>query len=427
MNNASLALTQSPPLFVPLRFFLTAPLFVIACGIVLFWSGPEAFTNRWHPSLLAATHFITLGFLAMIMLGALQQLTPVLMGAQIPRSNLFSRVTHLLLTTGTLSLTAGWLLQQPQLFTVAAVLLSLAIILFTLVLLIVLLKARSGYATVYSTRIALLAFAITMILGVYLAMGYGGFEINRLPGMTSLHMSWGLIGWVSLLIMGVAFQVVPMFQITPDYPTPMMRWLVILMFVILVCWSIVQILFAERASLLNVFSALLALGLLSFLVTTLKLLARRRRNIPDITLNFWRVAMSSLLITLIAWLLSLFNLHPRLDFFIVVLMIIGFAVSAVSGMLYKIVPFLIWLHLNTYAQGKDRSKFKIPNMKQVIPEGKARLHFKVHNLMLVCSAVAVFWPEYFLRPATLLLIVTAIILFNNIFFALRVYNYHSSR
>ncbi|MCW8901980.1 MAG: hypothetical protein OQK95_15050, partial [Gammaproteobacteria bacterium] len=165
MNNASLALTQSPPLFVPLRFFLTAPLFVIACGIVLFWSGPEAFTNRWHPSLLAATHFITLGFLAMIMLGALQQLTPVLMGAQIPRSNLFSRVTHLLLTTGTLSLTAGWLLQQPQLFTVAAVLLSLAIILFTLVLLIVLLKARSGYATVYSTRIALLAFAITMILG----------------------------------------------------------------------------------------------------------------------------------------------------------------------------------------------------------------------------------------------------------------------
>jgi len=227
--------------------------------------------------------------------------------------------------------------------------------------------------------------------------------------------------------MGVAFQVVPMFQITPDYPKPMMRWLVILMFVILVCWSIVQILFAERASLLNIFSALLALGLLSFLVITLKLLARRRRNIPDITLNFWRVAMSSLLITLIAWLLSLFNLHPQLDFFIVVLMIIGFAVSAVSGMLYKIVPFLIWLHLNTYAQGKDRSKFKIPNMKHVMPAGKARLHFKLPSLMLVCSAVAVFWPEYFLRPAALLLIVTAVILFNNIFFALRVYNYHSSR
>ena len=427
MNNASLSLAQSPPLSVPLRFFLTAPLFVAACGLVLFWSGPDAFISRWHPSLLAATHFLTLGFLAMIMMGALQQLTPVLMGAQISHPKLFSTVTHLLLTTGTLLLTAGWLLQLPELFTLAAVLLGLAISIFITVLLIVLLKARSGYATVYSTRIALIAFAITMVLGIYLAMGYGGIELNRLPEMTNLHMTWGLLGWVALLVMGVAFQVVPMFQITPDYPKPMMRWLVILMFILLLCWSTVQLVFAEREGLLMVFSVLLAFGLLSFILVTFNLLARRRRNIPDITLNFWRVAMSSLLLMLIVWILSLFNLHHRLDFLIAVLMIIGFAMSAVSGMLYKIVPFLVWLHLNTYAQGKDRTKFKIPNMKQIIPERKARIHFRAHSLMLVLSLFAVFWPVYFLRPAALLLIITAIILFNNLYYALRVYNYHSTR
>lgn len=427
MNNASLALSQSPPLSVPLRFFFTAPLFVIACGVVLFWYGAEAFESRWHPAVLAATHFLTLGFLAMIMMGALQQITPVLMGAQISHPVLFSTVTHLLLTTGTLLLTAAWLWQQPALFSFAGILLGLAISLFIVVLLFSLSKARSGYATVYATRIALIAFAITMTLGVYLVMGYSGSELTRLPGMTNLHMTWGLIGWVSLLLMGVAYQVVPMFQITPDYPKPMTRWFIIMMFIILLSWSAVQSFYADKTGLLNFFSALLVMGLLSFAFVTLFLLSRRRRNIPDITLNFWRVSMASLIMVIIVWLLSLFELHHRLEFFIGVAMILGFAMSAVNGMLYKITPFLIWLHLNNYAQGKDRTKFKIPNMKQVIPEKKSRLHFRLYNLMLLLSYLAVFWPEYFLRPAALLLIISALVLINNIYFALRVYKYHSTK
>lgn len=427
MSNASLALSQSPPLSVPLRFFLTAPLFVIACGAVLFWYGPEAFVSRWHPALLASTHFLTLGFLAMIMIGALQQLTPVLMGAQIPRPVLFSTITHILLTAGTLSLTMAWLWQQPVLFSVAGVLLGTAITIFIVVLLIALSKARSGYATVNATKIALIAFAITMTLGVYLVMGNSGIELTRLPGMTNLHMTWGLIGWVSLLLMGVAYQVVPMFQITPDYPKPMMRWISMVMFIFLLCWSTVQIFYADKTGLLNFFTALLVIGLLSFAYATLYLLSNRRRNIPDITFNFWRVAMANLLVVILVWVLSLFELHHRLEFFIAVAMIMGFAMSAVNGMLYKITPFLIWLHLNNHAQGKDRTKFKIPNMKQVIPEQKTRLHFKVYSFMLLLSYLAVFWPEYFLRPAALLLIISALLLYKNLYFALRVYKYHSTK
>lgn len=421
MNHASLSLAQSPPLSIPLRFFLTAPLFAIAAGIVLFWFGEEAFISRWHPALLAATHFLTLGFIAMIMMGALQQLTPVLMGTQIPSPLLFSSVTHLLFTTGTLLLTSAWLWHQPKLFALAGALLSIAITTFIVVLLLSLHKARSGYATVHSTRLALVAFAITMGLGVYLAMGYNWSELSRFSGMTNLHMTWGLFGWVNLLLIGVAYQVIPMFQITADYPKPIMKWLVVILFLLLLCWTIVKIVFTEKIWLTNIFSGLLISGQLFFVVVTLTLLSRRRRHIPDITLNFWRVAMSSLLMVIIIWLLSLFELHSRLEFFMAVLMIVGFAMSAISGMLYKIAPFLIWLHLNNYAQGMDRTKFKIPNMKQVIPPQKARLHFIAHSLMLILSSLAVFWPNIFLQAAALLLIITALILWTNLYSALRLY------
>lgn len=421
MKNNALSLAQTPPLSIPLRFFLTAPLFAVACGVVLLWFGEEAFVNRWHPGLLAATHFLTLGFLGMIMIGALQQLTPVLMGAQITQPVLFSTTVHLLLTTGTLVLTVGWLIQKPELFTLAAVLLGASISLFIIKLFIALQKARTGYATVYSTRIALLAFATTMLLGIYLLMGYTSTEFSRFSGMTDLHMTWGLLGWVGLLIMGVAYQVVPMFQITPEYPKLMMRWLTLIIFLLLVSWSVVYIFFSQKILLLNIAAGLVVLSLVSFIFITLNLLSRRRRKIPDITLNFWRVAMSSLLIVVVAWSLSLFDIHPRLEFLIGVMMIVGFGMSAVSGMLYKITPFLIWLHLNNYAQDKDRSVFKIPNMKQVIPERKARLHFRVHILMLLLSFLAVFWPGYFLRPAAVVLIITSCILWANLYAALRLY------
>src|SRR5512139_3650333 len=105
MSYNALSLSQAPPLSVPVRYFLTAPLFAAAAGLVVLLF-PEALLSRWTPATLAATHLLTLGFLAMTMFGALQQLLPVLTGSTIPRPRLFSAVIHLALTSGTLLLTA---------------------------------------------------------------------------------------------------------------------------------------------------------------------------------------------------------------------------------------------------------------------------------------------------------------------------------
>lgn len=423
MKQAALSLAQTPPLSVPLRFFITAPVFAIACGITLLWAGPDAFASRWHPMLLAATHFLTLGFLTMSMMGALQQLTPVLMGVQVSRPLLFSTVIHMLLSAGTLALASGWLWQKPRLLTLAGVLLGLTIMGFILVLLITLRKAHSGHATVRSTTVALIALAVTVALGAYLAMSYSWSGLERLPGMTDQHMTWGLVGWVSLLIMGVAYQVVPMFQITPDYPRLMMRWFTTAILLLLLCRSLLQTFLPQANWVLQLGAGLLASALACFSLISLNLMSRRRRRIPDVTLNFWRVSLSCLLLAVIVWSLSLTGIHDRLGLFFGVLMIGGFSMSAVSGMLYKIVPFLIWLHLNNDMQGKSRTRGKIPNMKQVISERHTRLHFRAHSLMLLLYFLAVFWPDYFLRPAALLLIITAVILFTNLYSALCLYNH----
>ena len=78
-----LSFENAPPFAAPLRFFLTAPLFSLAAGLLLMAAGPDLLASRWTPGLLAATHLITVGFMLQVMLGALIQILPVVAGVNL--------------------------------------------------------------------------------------------------------------------------------------------------------------------------------------------------------------------------------------------------------------------------------------------------------------------------------------------------------
>jgi len=74
-------------------------------------------------------------------------------------------------------------------------------------------------------------------LGLMLAATYGwGVPLANLA-VRALHPAWGLLGWTGLLVAAVAFQVVPMFQMTPQYPPRMTRWFIASAFAVLLTWS----------------------------------------------------------------------------------------------------------------------------------------------------------------------------------------------
>ena len=84
MKTAGLSLDQAPQLSIPVSFFLTVPLAVFAAGCILLISGNVSFSSPWMPQALAMTHIGTLGVLAMGMIGALYQMTPVIAGSAVP-------------------------------------------------------------------------------------------------------------------------------------------------------------------------------------------------------------------------------------------------------------------------------------------------------------------------------------------------------
>lgn len=415
---AGLSFDQAPPILVPFRFFLSAPLFAVLAAFLLLWQGASLFDSRWLPPVLALTHLMTLGFLGMAMMGAMFQMLPVVAGAPIARPVAVSLGVYGLMVPGVLALVSGFLLGAPGLMRVALGLLGGAFVLFILAAAISLKRATRN-PTSRGMRFALLALAAAVSLGLVLVSNYGwGWWVSNRVQWTTLHLAWGLLGWVGLLVVSVSYQVVPMFQLTPAYPRQLTVWLTPGLFVLLLLWTAVSLGGMEMLG--PWVGALVVLAFASYAGVTLHLQRQRRRKLTDVTLLFWRYGMSALLTALSVWLAAQFI--PELGawhgypFLLGMLFIGGFVVSVINGMLYKIMPFLIWFHLQSQLTGVA----KVPNMKEILPEKGMRRQMWLHFAAVPMLAASTLLPPL-VYPASVVFGASMLWLEANLLFAFGVY------
>lgn len=387
MAQALLSFEQAPSISVPFRFFLTAPLFAAAAGLLLAWYGPDALATRWSGAALALTHLLTAGFMLQAMCGALLQVLPVAAGANVWQPQKVAWLTHFGITLGALLLVAGFIGEAPLLFRIAVPLLGITLAAYVAVLLHSLLTTPATGATVPVLRLAVTALAVTVALGMTLAAALGWRLAVPLVELTHIHAAWGLLGWSLLLVTGVSYLVVPMFQLTPSYPAWLMRRLPALLFAALVVWTLLSLYAEATAAWRDGLAHLLILCGAGFGAATLWLQHRRRRRVSDVTLLYWRLGMLSLLVAAALALVAQhveMPLRGRLEMALGVLVLFGVFVSLINGMLYKIVPFVCWLHLQRVVK-------PAPNMRQMLPEPAMLGQFCMHLVALVLLLAALLW------------------------------------
>lgn len=421
MQPAGLNLQQAPPLSVPFRFFVTGPLFGVLAAMLMVWSGEDIFSSRWAPVTLGVVHLLTLGFMTMAMQGAMFQMLPVLAGAPVPHPRLMASIVHALMVLGTLFLATGFVFSYPMLTGAAVALLGLGVGLFVATTLLVLLLASNVTVTMFSIGLATLALGVTLGLG--LTLGASRTWGMALPyiALRDLHPVWGLLGWTGLLVAGVAYQVVPMFQMTQNYPRWLSRWFAITVCVVLALMSATRANEGEWAVWMSLTLLLIvATAVLTFAAITLNLQRKRRRRLPDATLDFWRTGMICVAMASLLWVSQQFFIlsFQQADVLIGVLAIFGGAMSLISGMLCKIVPFLAWFHL----QGHLGVGVTLPNVKTLLPEKMQRLQLRTHLGALVLGVAAGLWPTLFGQIAGIGLGVASSVVLLNVTSVLR--NYH---
>lgn len=386
----NLSFDQAPPLSVPYRFFLAAPWFGVLAGLLLAWTGADALGSRWTPETLAMVHLIAVGFMLQAMSGALFQFIPVAVGGNVWRPLWVANLVQPLLILGALFLVAGFLFAAPLLFSVAVPAFLLGIGVFVTVVLLALWRTPATGVTLWTMRIAVVGLAIAVLLGSLLAETLGRGLSLPVVELTNVHLAWGLGGWALMLVAAVSYFVVPMFQLTQPYPMWFSRWFGAALLAALMVWSVLW--FGEDSRPARATGLLLALLCAAFAAMTLWLQHTRRRKIDDATSLFFRVAMMALLAfaasgAAMAVVPGLAD-DPRASVWLGMLALPGVFVSTISGMMYKISPFLNWLHL----QRLGAPISAVPNMKKMIPGTLMTAQFRLHVLALSLLLAAVWLP-----------------------------------
>ncbi|MCB1193823.1 MAG: hypothetical protein H7A23_20285 [Leptospiraceae bacterium] len=383
MYNKGLTLEQAPPEDIPIRFFLTAPLFGILTGILLFWKGKLLMSTNWSFQTVALTHTITLGWTLFVMIGAYYQMVLVLVGGQVAFVTK-ARWVHALLLIGVGLFLYGMYFFEVLILKVSGFILAITLLFFVFQVSVALFRVKADRPTIIGLRISVLSLLVSLLLGFMFVLSFSGmFQIpfDRLTWKT-VHILFALFGWIVGLIISVGIHVIPMFYLTPSFPVKIAKWILYGLLFSLVAISIS--LFLHAPTIIKVFVALPGVGGISFFIyEILYLLKNRKRKLIDTNIRFWQIGLINLFFSMLLFLLYVVTSNEKFAFLFGITFLIGFALSITSGMLYKIVPFLIWLHRFSPLIGK----VKTPLMQDICSDESARNHWRLFLFSYACILV----------------------------------------
>jgi len=383
-----LSLDQAPPLSVVIRFFITVPVFGILLSLIIFFNPHEVLIPT-HPISLASIHLMFLGVITMSMFGALFQMQSVLGGRPIPSALGNAFLIHLFLVIGILSLCGAFIFSLPELFIIASIFLG-ASILYCANLILPLLFGGTPHDTLRGMRLALIALALTAVLGIVMASEYANSSFSSVhEAVRTSHYSFGLIGWIAALIIAVAFQVIEMFYVT----TPYSSWCKRNAFRIIAASLLLKVLWMFTHLPYSWMFDLIVGALLSgFIFTTSKRLNQRKRRVSDVSIWFWQSGMVLLSLAILTYGAFIGSGYDALQSVALIAFAL-FALAVILGMMGKIVPFLVWFHLSSAGY------MDAPIMSNIIPAKRAKGVFALFAITSVTMIGGVFCLESLLIGA----------------------------
>ncbi|MDA3909002.1 MAG: hypothetical protein PF437_07925 [Sulfurimonas sp.] len=403
MELNGLSIDQAPPISAPLRFYLTAPIFAIIAGFLILFSDAATLMSRYSLDSIVITHALTIGFLGFIMLGSLTQMLPVLAGVRIPRVDLVTKISYIFLVIGTAFMLFGLLNDVALSNTVALVLLSTGFTMIITVIAMAIVKVQNFNPTVKAMSVSLLFASLTVLMGLFLLYTYIDIDFAPYRNMVAnVHSVWGVFGFAGILIIGVTFQVLPMFYVAPRFKQFCKKRVVLLISLGLLIWLYTNV-YEEAYAIIG--KAWIALFFWAFATTMWRKLSARRRPISDVTVWYWRVASISLTLGSFLWI---FDEYFKNEYIVMVAILLGggFILSIMIGMLYKIIPFLVWFHLNAMGY------MTIPTMNEMIDKKLARAQFVLFIASLIGFIFAFYIPVLLTISAISFIISMVILQYN---------------
>jgi hypothetical protein len=406
-----LSLDQAPPYKIPLQFYITATLYLFAFSL-LFASKALSFESRFAYDSIALTHLLTLGFFTHIMFGSMFQMIPVMLGLAYKNVVGNANITYYTLNGGIVLFIYGFLTQKIPFLHAGASLLLLSFLYFSFLSLKTLFHSENKNFLLKTFATSFFLLGLGALFGFFALLGHQGVISSAYFG--DLHIAFMLFGWIFLLINAVSYKIIPMFFVAKEFPKQIKNSYYILVTLLLILFAILRE--NDFLFLSNILLLFLNICTVMFALYTVFILTKRKRKRKDISVNLWYFSMINLSIAAVLLSVKLFIEYPYLDIAIGFFALFGGIYALINAMLYKIIPFLTWFHLNS-------NMIFDAEMSQVIEKKSMQKQINFFYLAYFFLLISIFW-RYFALIGAVFFGISALILFKNTFYAYKYYKKH---
>ena len=392
----SVSKDTAPPFEMIAPFFWIGSIFYLLSTLFLLTISPQ--NGHFDLAIVGWVHWFLLGFIMMIIFGAMAQLIPVVVEVGHFAVDLYYVIWPLLLT-GTLLMSAGFWF-YPELLAYGGLIVMIAMIIFLFDTLMTLRKVSNITLTIKIVIASNLFLLIGIIIGFVMSLAIGSkIEIDIVSWLAT-HAVMVLGGYVTLTIMGLSMILLPMFGLShgfDDKPAHRAFYLMVAgvllnFFSTLIAWK-----FGKFASYFVMFTSV------SFYIYQIVIIYNTRaRKENDIWVKSMFVGYASLAVAVVLGVIYTLLGGENILMSAAWFLLIGFFSFLINGHLYKIIPFLVWFQRYSPLVGKE----KVPMLHEMLPKRMAEFEFFFSTLGLIFAGLGILFESDDLFSGGVTLLIT---------------------
>ena len=374
----------APPFKLIAPYFIIGSIFFVLSSILLFGFDISSLNTMQHTT-LSWVHIFLLGFVMMIIFGAMAQLVPVVLEVGHFAVELYYIIYPLLLI-GTLLMGYGFL-ASPALLPYGGIVVLIALMVFVLETFLTISKVKKLNLVMTSVLLANTFLFMGLIFGILMALGYAGTIQIDILSLLKAHIYLVLAGYVGVTIMGMSLILLPMFWLSHSFswkPVTYALWTISIAVLMVMSSSIFNSILLEKLGYILTMCALILYFYQIYII-----FKTRVRMDKDIYLYSLIFSYSSLFTSIIMGIIYLLNPSQTLLLTIGWVLFVGYITFIINGHLYKIVPFLVWYEKFSPLIGKK----KVPMLADMVPVRSSKIQFLFTSSGVIIGAIGILFAS----------------------------------
>lgn len=404
---------NAPPPNVVVPHYVFGAISFLVLTVLLLFNVEVIAGHYFNPKILALVHLTALGWISMIIFGALYQLVPVVLDVKLHNEGLARVNFYIFVLSIIVFVFALWdMFSNFLLLQIGGTLMFISISIFSYNIMMSAFNAKRKLIAAKFIIASVFWFFTTAVFGLILVfqLTIPFLEINHLQFLKA-HAHFGLVGWFLLLIIGVASRLVPMFLVTHNLNEKKLSFALYIINIGLV--ALTTVFFMELDPIYIVISALLiVVGIASFVSFLIEAYNNRIKKVLDIGMQHTAMSILFLLFPILFAMVAPFTFENQFELSQQTVLVyglsvlLGFITSLILGQTYKTLPFIVWLFEYRGKMGKG----KTPLPKDLYNEKIAEVHyftFAVGFIALLIGVLINYVPILYI--GAIFLLITAIL------------------